>query len=550
MDSTNTLPQIQTAQAQKEITANGLFAAASPATMFGRHAEASLGLVWGYLGGRWGGTLVPNGTLTLPTASTVDIVVELATGAVSIDGSSPSLWNDPEYGRLYRVVTSATGVLSWEDHRAGPNGVFGAGSGSGGGGGGVTDGDKGDVVVSGGGTTWQIDGKAVTYAKMQDISATSRVLGRRTTGAGVTEECTASQVLDFIGSATHGDILYRGATDWALLPAGTSGHFLKTQGAGANPIWAAASGGGSLTRFTEAISTASPNSSVPVASLTATDSATDVDAAFAPKGAGATTNQIADGTSAGGNKRGAGAVDFQRTRSSAARVASGTNAGILCGQENTASGQNAGVLTGSTNTASGTGAAVLGGQTNTSSGANASALGGDTNSTSGDNGVAHGHRANDRGIYNSRVHGGGDAFGAGGMAQRQEMVLMRTLSASTAAVLTVNDTTPGSNNQLRLADGGTYLVRGMVAMRRNSDGESKVWSFEAGIKRASGAGTTAMIASCTPVVVAADAGASAWTLTVDANTTLGCLRLTAQGDGGGGVFYSACAVLDSVQVLS
>jgi hypothetical protein len=47
-----------------------------------------------------------------------------------------------------------------------------------------------------------------------------------------------------IASATFGDILYRDSTSWARLPAGTSGHFLKTQGAGAAPTWAAASGGG------------------------------------------------------------------------------------------------------------------------------------------------------------------------------------------------------------------------------------------------------------------------------------------------------------------
>lgn len=549
MDSTNTLPQIQTAQSQKEVTANGLFAAASPATLFARHAEASLGLVWGYLGGRWGGTLIPNATLTLPTTSTVDLVVELATGSVSIDSSSPSLWNDPDYGRLYRIVTSATGVLSWEDHRAGPHGVFGAGSGTGGSGGaGVTDGDYGDVVVSSGGTSWAVPDEAITYAKIQDVSATARVLGRRTAGDGPLEECTLSQVLDFIGSAAQGDILYRGASTWARLGAGTDGQFLKTQGPGANPVWD--NSGAGLSYFAEARFDTGVNASTPVHALGSIGSETNIDAALVPKGAGAIVADIPDGTSTGGNKRGANAVDLQMVRTNAARVASGTRAGILSGSENTASGQDAAVAGGVTNTASGTAAAVLGGQTNTASGANASVLGGDTNSTSGDNGVAHGHRANDRGIYNSRVHGGGDAFGAGGMAQRQEMVLMRTLSASTAAVLTVNDTSPGSNNQLRLADGSTYLVRGMVTMRRNSDGESKVWSFEAGIKRASGAGTTSMIAACTPVVVAADAGASAWALTVDANTSLGCLRLTAQGDGGGGVFYSACAVLDSVQVLS
>jgi hypothetical protein len=53
-----------------------------------------------------------------------------------------------------------------------------------------------------------------TYAKLQDISATRRLLGRNTAGAGDTEEVTASQVLDWLGT-TVGSFLVRGASDWA-----------------------------------------------------------------------------------------------------------------------------------------------------------------------------------------------------------------------------------------------------------------------------------------------------------------------------------------------
>lgn len=92
-----------------------------------------------------------------------------------------------------------------------------------------------------------LDNDSVTYDKLQNISATARLLGRKTSGAGNAEEITASEALDFLGS-TRGQVLFRGASAWQTLSPGTAGHVLQTGGAGADPSWAApASGTGDVT---------------------------------------------------------------------------------------------------------------------------------------------------------------------------------------------------------------------------------------------------------------------------------------------------------------
>lgn len=98
------------------------------------------------------------------------------------DSAAPG--NNMVYG------TDGAGVRGW---KADPSG-------------GVSDGDKGDITVSAGGTVWTIDNDVVTYAKMQNVSATDRLLGRSSVGAGDVEEitCTAAgrAILD---DATAGD---------------------------------------------------------------------------------------------------------------------------------------------------------------------------------------------------------------------------------------------------------------------------------------------------------------------------------------------------------
>lgn len=83
-----------------------------------------------------------------------------------------------------------------------------------------------------------------TLDAQQTISlAQSRISGRKTAGTGAVESLTLSDVLDMIGSAAEGDILYRGASTWSRLEKGTALQRLRMNSAANAPEW----GGGDIT---------------------------------------------------------------------------------------------------------------------------------------------------------------------------------------------------------------------------------------------------------------------------------------------------------------
>ncbi len=76
--------------------------------------------------------------------------------------------------------------------------------------------------------------RSITYAKLQNASGVGVILGRKTAGSGIFEECTFSDILDMVTGVAQGDILFRGVSGWKRLGAGAAGQYIKSNGAGAD----------------------------------------------------------------------------------------------------------------------------------------------------------------------------------------------------------------------------------------------------------------------------------------------------------------------------
>jgi len=239
-------------------------------------------------------------------------------------------------------------------------------------GGGLSDGDKGDITVSGTGTVLTVDNdvvtfakmqniatdrligrdtaatgdpeevsvtngleftggpaigianNGVTYARMQDISATARILARITAGSGDPEEATIQQILNLL-LTTRGDLITRDASNPVRKALGAANTKLVSDGTDIQ--WAVASGC-EVSRATQAVTTGT----TPVISFTDADT-TDTDAYHDPASNAsrvvapftgrysvtATANHEADASTAGARraylcKNAAGTVDTTQAK--------------------------------------------------------------------------------------------------------------------------------------------------------------------------------------------------------------------------------------------
>jgi len=355
------------------------------------------------------------------------------------------------------------------------------------------------------------------------------------------------------------------------------------------------SSAGGLVNWTEGLSNTGINTPRYAINFAVSNgSSADIDAVIVPKGLGAFQLAVADGTTTGGNKRGANAVDIQSLRTAATQVAAansvcigvkntsspqgfaggeGCNAGVssvaigyinqatgtgsvaiggygansfylnatgLCaaiigghGQGSAGGGANAaysGILAGvyQSITAAGTAAAIVGGSSHVVSGAYSATLGGFSCTVDGDYSVMHGYQGAGRTSIYGYTHSA-IAFSTNGDNQLQRHMMSASTTDATQTRMTADRGAATAINTLVLPDNSAYVVTGQVMGRQNSTGDATAWTFTCLIRRGAGVGTTAMVVACTPTLVGADAGAATWALAVDADTTLGGLRVRVTG---------------------
>jgi hypothetical protein len=362
------------------------------------------------------------------------------------------------------------------------------------------------------------------------------------------------------------------------LPGNTT-TFLRGDGTYATPA------GGGLTEFTEAETTAAPNATVAVNSLTPVAGTTNADFAIVPKGTGAILGNIPDNTSTGGNKRGAGAVDLQLNRASASQVASGTNsfvAGISCtasgnqgaaaiGDRNVSSGVfsfSAGALSTASNNAStalgqqSTSSAVASfttGLQNTSSGNYSFSSGGESTASSqysfvhgnksaasGDTSFALGTHVTTNSVTGrfSRGYGRGAGFGAQGETQKSDFFLGIRTTNDTATTVTVAGGAASTTNQVILSNNSAYRFKGTIIGKQSGSTNVAAWDVDGLIVRgANAASTTLSLGNVTLVQ-----NTPAWgTPTLAADTTNGGLRVQVTGAAATNIQWTA--IIETTEVI-
>ena len=295
--------------------------------------------------------------------------------------------------------------------------------------------------------------------------------------------------------------------------------------------------------------TASPNNTVNILCLKPTGGTTNVGVAIVPKGSGPFCLSVSDGTTTGGNARGASSIDLSLARSAAAQVASGARAvlagcystasgnySVALGDSNAATGDNT-TAVGSSNTASSIGCAI--GSYNTASGGSDTAVG-RMNSATGSGCFSGGLSNISSGAYSVAVGAYSSAtqtsqraraavfFSVQGDSQEVGFLLRRKTTDATPRTLSLSHV-DATLTRLTIAPGKAFLFDVRIIGIKSDGSAAAVYHRRVAIKNVGG--TTSLIGTVQTIGTDIEDNAST-DVTITADNTNDALQVDVTGISG------------------
>lgn len=414
------------------------------------------------------------GSIATQASSNVSITGGTITGTtvsgVTISGTStPTL--------AVSGTTSVSGTNTGDQTIALTGDVTGSGTGS-----------FAATIASNAVTTAKLDAEAVTYAKIQPLSAASTLLGRGTAGGTTVREIGIGA-----GLTMSGDTLSASGTGDVTGPASSTANAVARF---------SLTGGKTLLNSSIVIDDATTSTTNNVTIAVSHAGQTNSSLVLTPQGTGAfIVGPKPDGGTTGGGVRGTNAVDLQTARSNLGHIASGANSFVGVGSGNAA--------TASTS-------ATIGGLANQATAAQA---------------VAHGSRATSNRL-NMMAHGNAATVGE---CQAGRVIMRRTTTDATPVPLSMDGAAPTGatittsthfillNNQAVFAD-----IR--VVARSVSGTDHAAFMRRVLIKRDANAASTAIVGTVlSPTADIKSAGATLWDVAITADTSNGGMLITVTG---------------------
>lgn len=101
--------------------------------------------------------------------------------------------------------------------------------------------------------------------------------------------------------------------------------------------------------------------------------------------------------------------------------------------------------------------------------------------------------------------------------------------------------------RLTLLNNSAFQFNIQVIAARTAAGDTSSWEIKGAIKRGANAASTVLVGTPTVTLTGQDTGASAWTIAVTADTTNGCLTLTATGQAATTIRWVASGTISEVR---